>query len=351
MNMNIRYWNILKGLGIIAVVIGHTVSPLGRYVYMYHLALFFYASGFLYKDTYSLSPGKFAVRKIKSLYLPYIKYGLFFLLLHNVFIRIHVYSGEEIPKLLPTHYLSAVKNTLLFKNIEQLAGAMWFIIVLLIVCMLFCLIRYFCITYSQNHSTVLTIIIVFFLYLAGFSTKEMSMYGNVALIVLPVYLTGFLIKKYNIELPFHWSFLAISMFIVITICHFVGQIELSRKIFLNPAAFLAASMAGIYVNLYASKILNKYEIPANFISYLGEKSLSIMALHFLAFKIVSFAYIHYYGMSKYLLAKFPTIPGVSWVAYVIIGLTIPLLCERLIREILKFSKMSIINEKSSSNSR
>jgi fucose 4-O-acetylase-like acetyltransferase len=43
-----QYWNIVKGLGMIAIVFWHAGSPVTPYVYMYHVALFFFVSGYLY---------------------------------------------------------------------------------------------------------------------------------------------------------------------------------------------------------------------------------------------------------------------------------------------------------------
>ena len=47
---NKTYWNIVKGIGILCIVIGHTGIPLLYYVYLFHLAIFFFVSGYLYKE-------------------------------------------------------------------------------------------------------------------------------------------------------------------------------------------------------------------------------------------------------------------------------------------------------------
>ena len=40
------YWDIFKGLAIIMIVFGHTGHG-GAFVYLFHLALFFFVTGFL----------------------------------------------------------------------------------------------------------------------------------------------------------------------------------------------------------------------------------------------------------------------------------------------------------------
>ena len=50
-NQRINWIDMAKGYGIIAVFIGHMVqnSALGLFVYSFHLPLFFFLSGYLFK--------------------------------------------------------------------------------------------------------------------------------------------------------------------------------------------------------------------------------------------------------------------------------------------------------------
>jgi len=52
----IKYMNIAKALGIFAVVIGHSSSPITHFIYQWHMALFYFISGYFYKDKYSKDP-------------------------------------------------------------------------------------------------------------------------------------------------------------------------------------------------------------------------------------------------------------------------------------------------------
>ena len=45
-----QYWNITKGIGICLVVLGHVCSDISNYIYLFHLPLFFFVSGFLYNE-------------------------------------------------------------------------------------------------------------------------------------------------------------------------------------------------------------------------------------------------------------------------------------------------------------
>ena len=45
-----EYWNIMKGIGIICVVIGHSWMQMQNFVYAFHMPLFFFISGYLYDE-------------------------------------------------------------------------------------------------------------------------------------------------------------------------------------------------------------------------------------------------------------------------------------------------------------
>lgn len=41
-----HYWDLVKGIGIIAIVLGHSCYFAAGFVYLFHLALFFFISGY-----------------------------------------------------------------------------------------------------------------------------------------------------------------------------------------------------------------------------------------------------------------------------------------------------------------
>ena len=48
-----RSIDIMKGLLIVLVVLGHSQAPVHRFIYLFHMAAFFIISGYLWKDDYS----------------------------------------------------------------------------------------------------------------------------------------------------------------------------------------------------------------------------------------------------------------------------------------------------------
>lgn len=65
----IAWINNLKGLAIIAVVLGHMASPLVKFIYAWHIPLFFFISGLLIKDDRSVKES--LTKDFKKLLIPY----------------------------------------------------------------------------------------------------------------------------------------------------------------------------------------------------------------------------------------------------------------------------------------
>lgn len=135
--------DILKALGIILMVYGHIETPQMHFIYLFHMAIFFIASGYLYKGTYSdnfVSVRHFIKRKIKSLYCSYVIWMGIFTLLHNIFIDVNIYTNNEAflekvsgPYAKLTGFMSQeqmikalIKNFLMMGK-EQMGNALWFL--------------------------------------------------------------------------------------------------------------------------------------------------------------------------------------------------------------------------------
>lgn len=86
---------IMKGIAIVSVVIGHCISVdyVEDFVNQYHLAVFFFVAGYFFKEKYLENWRLYIVKKFKSLYFPFVQLCLIFLLLHNVFYKIHLYES------------------------------------------------------------------------------------------------------------------------------------------------------------------------------------------------------------------------------------------------------------------
>jgi fucose 4-O-acetylase-like acetyltransferase len=329
------YWNIMKGLGIVAIVIGHAGSPLHPYVYMYHLSLFFFISGFLYNDKYSMHPTGLVGKKIKSLYIPFILYNLVYLIFHNILLNINIYNRYQLGGLQPIpHYgvrdfITAANNILMFSGAEQLGGAMWFVIALFSLNIIFSVIRYFCLK-GGKYNILCTAILIIILATFGFwRIKEQIYIGlnvDIALIVLPIFFVGFLFRYYRRQIPLHWPIALVCAAIVYIAYSKFHYSNFDIRSTQHPLIFLFTAFSGIYVNLYIGKVINISKKLSLLFDTFGKYSFHIMALHFLCFKLISLIYIIIYRVPIENLAKFPVITGKwwLWICYSVVGVGLPI---------------------------
>ena len=88
---------IAKAIAIILMVIcyagfGSVFHQGAAFINMFHMPLFFFVSGYCFKEKYLSDGRKYTVNKIKGLYVPFVKWSLLFLVLHNVFFYANIYS-------------------------------------------------------------------------------------------------------------------------------------------------------------------------------------------------------------------------------------------------------------------
>lgn len=96
--------DILKGIGIILMVMGHANASSRSFIYLFHMAVFFIASGWLYREDAAKSGAgiwRFVRRRILSLYVPYVLTETIYSALNNVFLQLHFYSSGMLKEQLP----------------------------------------------------------------------------------------------------------------------------------------------------------------------------------------------------------------------------------------------------------
>ena len=133
---NIELMTMLKGMGIVLVVLGHAIvakSLPHNFIYLYHLTLFYFASGYFYKDKYIGNLKLYIWKRIKTLYFPFVKYGLLFLLLHNFFSMLGLYKDHLTVREMLKEGLSILE----FFGFEPLLGVFWFLKSLFVVNIVF----------------------------------------------------------------------------------------------------------------------------------------------------------------------------------------------------------------------
>lgn len=325
---------IAKAIAIMLMVLAHTYfSDYGnKWINMFHMPLFFFFAGYCFKDKYLAAPKSFVERRIHGLYIPFVKWSLIFLLLHNVFYDLNIYNGEHGFRGITSQIYDwkdfAKKSIAIVTRMsenEQLLGGYWFLKSLL------CgsLIAYGTIKYVNNTKIGGGILLV--LTIALSATRLHVPYFNIGAtetFAALFFVSGYIYHESGIT--WHKTIWIIPIGIIsVTIGkHYWQASLLNFEWWMVPCYFLTAIgglMAVYSVSAQIEKGNNKIR---SLLIFIGNNTLTILTWHFLCFKLVSWLIICLYGLPIVRLAEFPVIQEYSsqgwFVAYFIVGVIIPL---------------------------
>ena len=224
--------DLLKGIGIFLVVIGHSGCPdiFHRVIYGFHMPLFFMASGYLFNTASLTKKWNFIRRKVLGLYFPYIFWSLVFLLLHNVFLRIgllseiygdvngnvtYIFGAQEMGE-------RAMRIVLtMYGHDGFLLGAYWFMRVIFLSSILFC-VSLWTVSKLTRNTQKASCVSLFFLVSAGviaythISIPHLPQGGYRELMGVFFISSGFVVKEKNISvknvfLPLLLLYLALTI--------------------------------------------------------------------------------------------------------------------------------------------
>lgn len=128
---------------------------------------------------------------------------------------------------------------------------------------------------------------------------------------------------------FYWISIFILAFLVIFKMS-IYKIELSCNQIVNPIIFISGALIG-FIMLYSiyMLIIIQCEFIRTLLVYIGRNSVWIITLHLFAFRIVAWIQIKYYDLPMENIS-YPFCPinkPYWWILYLIVGITIPLICK------------------------
>lgn len=342
---NRKYWNILKGIGILFIVMGHASSIFSRFVYLFHLPLFFFIGGYLYsEEKYRERPYDFLISKLKSNWKKYVLYSLVILYLHNIFLNFGLITG--VPYYSKSTFIINTINSFLFLGQEQLAGALWFVPVYVISSVIFASIVYWSNRISKNNKINIDILIIILTLLVGSLGVYAVLRGfgllfntQIALLVVPFFCMGYFLRKKikDISKILRLPFFILSIIILSYMVYkSLFTVDLAIGIVSNFKMFYFAAIVGIYFSLYLAKILSKIKYVSNVFDDFGKYSFEIMAFHFVVFKlidlIINIPRLINHTATPEIYGIFPVAYKV-WPLYIIFGVFVPMLFFKYIKRI------------------
>ena len=375
--------DIIKGIAIILMVYGHTFGVARDFIYLFHMPVFIFVSGYCFNKAHGASlqqaEGYFFSR-VRRLLIPYMGFNIVYAILNNVFISLNFYTDNGafkqdvvfIQKAAQTlmhrkgvrELVVDVYNVLTFKEIPQMGSASWFLIVLFLVCVIHCFVEYGIKDFgSKVRVAVLCVLLAINLLIAfaisnGFASeapiadRHLQVFG-----VYSCYLMGVLTRSFvdagmlGKLLAKKWIVICagpVSFVILLALLPF-GTLELSKSQIVNPVFLVATTFLGmVMLASVAADLENNF--LGRWLTFIGKHTMSILFLHILAFKLVSVGYCLAVGKPMYMVASWPVIfdaPEYELIIYTIVGVALPLLADAVIDRLKAIYKRQIITDSNS----
>ncbi len=118
---HLEWIDILKGLGILTVVWGHSGSRNAFYMFWFHMPLFFFVSGYLYRFKPQLTGLAYVQRKAKHLLVPYTFY---LVLITLMMFSVSIWKGQPAGQFFSDNWVALLLGGSL---LEGVYATFWFI--------------------------------------------------------------------------------------------------------------------------------------------------------------------------------------------------------------------------------
>lgn len=302
--------NVLKALAILLVVSGHLeFSLMGMFTpYSFQLALFFFISGYLFKEKYLDNVAEFIRRRVKSLLVPYFLYNIFYLI---VTVLIAKWTGHLWGK--PITWKNFFITPFLNGHQFDLSCPLWFVTQLFMTLIVFLFI--FKVLRKINDNKYFHLSVFLILGLLAIPVSKTVTLGSFELVVVRtmfsmffVYL-GFYYKHYVEDFhdifTYKWLGAVITLQSVLWLFNrdYDPQHGIGLSYVLVWARFdeqiivpIITALTGIWASLFVVKITFPYIKDCKFIQQMGKVTYHIMANHLLVMFIITAILMKIHGL-------------------------------------------------------
>lgn len=346
--------DILKGIGIILVVIGHSGCPilLNDVIFSFHMPLFFIASGYFFNTNCFENKELYLRKKIQGIYLPYLKWSVIFLLLHNVFYYCGVLNSSYGNSNGVCSQLYSVKDilyhllniTLRMSDYEGfILGAYWFMRSLFVGCIVLCLCGWATNKFVKSHDRSIAILLITSCFMGGVMT-----FFNINIPYLPqggyreamaVFFLGcgyFLRQK---DSYLCHPYVLLSAFVLLIILVTVHPTSMRSTVSLNDWMVIPfTGISGFVLIYYVSKQIAKCKsIICEALIYIGKNTFYILTFHFLMFKPASLIYAYIYHLDWHIVGCHPVPMQINenwfWIVFSVTSTVLSLLLMEILKKL------------------
>ena len=328
--------DIIKGLGIFLVVLGHTQMAAEGFINLFHVGLFFMAAGYCNSERHS-ETAKSLLTYIKAsvlrLYVPFVLFNIVYLFFHSKFTALWIYSGDTIAlNALPRY----IWNILLMKHGETLVGPCWFIRALFVLRLISVSFDYIVKRISKKHVFRYRWAFSLLLLAVGswLSKQDRILPYDLSTVCSAywMYVFGMAFRKLAESDRFRHVLLApkwnIPVFVLSFAALFVlrnfGTVSYNINSYPDAIFFCLCALLGWLLCWTLSGFLERIPPVCRGMSHLGARTLSVLMLHLSAFKIVTVLYVKFTLLPASARSAFPVISNRLWPTYLAVGILVPL---------------------------
>ena len=257
--MRIHWIDNLKAIGIFLVVLGHALpdSLIKRYIYSFHVPLFFFISGYLF-DRSKFDFGQFFKRKFNILVIPYLFFAILSFLFWFVVVRNLSISGkalaiDPLKPLLGIFYGIGTGDWRVPMNV-----ALWFLPCLFLVELIFFFVK----------KRAFLIIFMILSYFVIFLPFRLPWSLDVALAAIVFYGLGYFYKD-------RWvlnKYLPLLLGCHLVFCFLNSPVDMNYLVYGNIFFFFVSAYSGVLFYLGISKFIKKNII----LNYVGQNTIIII---------------------------------------------------------------------------
>ena len=302
--------NVLKALAILLVVSGHLeFSLLGMFTpYSFQLALFFFISGYLFKEKYLDDVANFFERRVKTLLVPYFLYNIFYLVVTVVVAKL---TGKwwGMPLSLKNFFITPFLNGHQF----DLSCPLWFVTQLFMTMITFLFV--FRILKGIKDNKIFHLIVFALMGFLAIPVSKIVPVTPVMLVIIRLMFSMFFVylgyfykqyiqDKYDI-FTIKWAGAVIALQSVLWMFNrdYDPEHGIGLSYVLVWARFdqqlvvpVITALTGIWASLLTVKIFYPYLKDCKFINYMGKTTYHIMANHLLVMYIITAIFLKINGI-------------------------------------------------------
>ena len=340
--------SIAKGIAIILMVAGHAEGPglLTNFIYTFHMPLFFMAAGYFFSRKYLSDPWTFVSKRVKGLYFPFLKWSVFFLLLHNIWFHFGILNeeygnwtgGVTHPYTLRTAFARLLLMVTGMAGYDEfMAGAFWFFRGLLVASIVFLLLYKLLDSRTRfNPEICVAVICASMVALLG-----LRIWFNLKIITIPnggwretwgvfFFGMGVLYRRFKSAIgDRYWlSALCLLFLCFAAVQHYCGMNNgcAMRDLWTLPLT----GTAGFLLTHHVSALIDARDTwLRRLLVFTGNNTLYVFIFHILAFKPVSLLKIWWYDLPFAQIGCHMVIhdyrPDFFWIVYTAAGVALPLL--------------------------